>query len=220
MKRNTAEKLLQDMSHSKTTWLMGFDPVATGQQLRRMRRANDLTQEALSEVFELAGDSASRVTISNWENGRKVPTIFHLVFLAELYGCSLDELVLSYRRSRDAGDGDQPSPFPGRFRNIWNPPAGTGAQASGPCRVSLSRRLSNPRQPLAAGGVFVSGERRRARKGRGDFPGNAPLSGHGGGAGHGPERDGKWGAFWDHQAAGKAPPAAGALRKSGNVNRR
>ena len=46
-----------------------------------------------------------------WENGKKLPSLSHVVFLAELYSCSLDELVISYRRSREADDGDQSVPF-------------------------------------------------------------------------------------------------------------
>lgn len=94
-----------------TAWLMGIDLIATGKQLREKRQSHSLTQEELSECFERGGDSASRAIISMWENGKKLPSLSHMVFLAELYGCSLDELVISYRRSQEADDGDQPVPF-------------------------------------------------------------------------------------------------------------
>ncbi len=93
------------------SWLMGIDPVATGRQLKKLRRDHGITQEFLSELFERCGDSASRVIISMWETGKKLPSLSHMVFLAELYGCSLDELVISYRRSREQGDDDQLVPF-------------------------------------------------------------------------------------------------------------
>ncbi len=89
------------------SWLMGIDPVATGRQLKKLRRDHGITQEFLSELFERCGDSASRVIISMWETGKKLPSLSHMVFLAELYGCSLDELVISYRRSRETEDDDQ-----------------------------------------------------------------------------------------------------------------
>lgn len=92
----------------ETAWLMGIDPVATGNLLRDMRCKANLSQEGLSWLFEKAGDSASRVTISNWETGKKLPTLSHLVFLAELYECSLDELVMSFRRSCEHQGHDQP----------------------------------------------------------------------------------------------------------------
>ena len=95
------------------SWLMGIDPVATGRQLQELRRKNHLTQEDLSELFEWCDISASRVSISVWENGKKTPSLLHIVFLAELYGCTLDELVVSYRRSheRELEDRDQPVPL-------------------------------------------------------------------------------------------------------------
>lgn len=41
-----------------------------------------------------------------WESGKKLPTLSHLVFLRELYGCTLDELICTYRQSaREAADG-------------------------------------------------------------------------------------------------------------------
>jgi transcriptional regulator with XRE-family HTH domain len=93
------------------SWLMGIDPVATGRQLKKLRRENGFTQECLSEQFERCGDSASRVIISMWESGKKLPSLSHMVFLAELYGCSLDELVISYRRSRETEEDDQLVPL-------------------------------------------------------------------------------------------------------------
>lgn len=95
----------------KTAWLMGIDPVATGRQLRSKRCAHHLTQEKLSELFEDGGDSATKNAISSWETGKKLPSLPHVVFLAELYNCSLDELVLSYRRSCNEDDRDQPVPL-------------------------------------------------------------------------------------------------------------
>ncbi len=92
-------------------WLMGIDPVATGRQLRSMRRGHSLTQEMLSELFGDGGESASRVAISNWETGKKLPSLAHVVFLAELYRCPLDELVVSFRRSHVTEDCAQPVPL-------------------------------------------------------------------------------------------------------------
>lgn len=95
-----------------TAWLMGIDPVATGAQLKQHRIANNLTQEELSGILADGGDPASRVSISMWESGKKLPSLSHLVFLRELYGCTLDELICTYRQSeREAGDGDQPVVF-------------------------------------------------------------------------------------------------------------
>ena len=95
-----------------TAWLMGVDPVATGAWLKQHRIANNLTQEELSGLFDEGGDSVSRVSISMWERGKKLPSLQHLVFLRELYSCTLDELICVYRQSeKEAGDGDQPVVF-------------------------------------------------------------------------------------------------------------
>lgn len=91
----------------KNAYLMGVDLEATGKQLRKKRLEFNLTQEKLSDLFERGGDSVSKNAISTWETGKKLPTLSHVVFLAELYGCTIDELVLSFRRSRDAEAQDQ-----------------------------------------------------------------------------------------------------------------
>lgn len=52
------------------------------------RRKMNLSQEELAEKCQV-----SRQAIAKWENGESVPTIEKLVFLADLYELSLDELV-------------------------------------------------------------------------------------------------------------------------------
>jgi transcriptional regulator with XRE-family HTH domain len=90
----------------------GIDPVATGRQLKKLRRQHNLTQEDLSGLFKDCRDgTASRVIISMWENGNKTPTLSHIVFLAKLYNCTIDELVVTYQRSTERDDRDQPVPL-------------------------------------------------------------------------------------------------------------
>lgn len=102
------------------TWLVGLDPIATGRRLRSKRLSHNLTQECLSYLLEEHGESVSKNAISTWETGKKTPTLNHVVVLSELYQCHIDELVLSYRRSRLEGEEsrDQPSPF--RFPALCN----------------------------------------------------------------------------------------------------
>ena len=96
----------------ETAWMVGADPVATGKRLKKLRKEYNLTQEELSERFErMCTTPASRVTISNWETGRKIPSLEHLLFLRALYSCLLDELVVSYWESRTAQESDQPVAF-------------------------------------------------------------------------------------------------------------
>ena len=89
-----------------TAWLMGIDLVATGRQLKQHRLALHLTQEDLSDFFDQVGDSASRVIISMWENGKKLPTLSHVVLLAQLYHCPVDELVITFMRSAREAEGE------------------------------------------------------------------------------------------------------------------
>lgn len=89
-----------------TAWLMGIDLVATGRQLKQHRLALHLTQEDLSDFFDQVGDSASRVIISMWENGKKLPTLSHVVLLAQLYRCPVDELVITFMRSAREAEGE------------------------------------------------------------------------------------------------------------------
>lgn len=79
---------------------------ATGEQFYQHRRKASLTQEQLAELL-----GVSRVIISTWESGRKMPSWTHLVKLAKLYGCTLDELVVTCQCSREHDDRDQPVPL-------------------------------------------------------------------------------------------------------------
>ena len=104
------------MSNSVTRcfrpWEAGVDLIATGKQLREFRLRNHFTQEHLSEVICRGCDfSASKNAISTWETGKKLLSLHHVVFLSELYGCRIDQLVISYRRSRESADEDQLVPL-------------------------------------------------------------------------------------------------------------
>lgn len=91
----------------KTAWLMGVDPVATGVRLQNKRTEFSLTRERLSGLFDEVGSSASLQAIYKWETGKSTPTLSRLVILACLYDCSLDELVVTYQRSRESAERDQ-----------------------------------------------------------------------------------------------------------------
>lgn len=104
------------MSNSVTcrfqSWEAGVDLIATGRQLRKFRLLSHFTQECLSDVICTGCDySASKNAISAWETGKKLPSLHHVVFLSELYRCRIDELVISYRRSRESADRDQLVPI-------------------------------------------------------------------------------------------------------------
>lgn len=59
-----------------------------GRRITELRKANNLTQEALAERC-----SVTRQTISNWENGKSYPDLEMLVFISDSFDISLDALV-------------------------------------------------------------------------------------------------------------------------------
>lgn len=59
-----------------------------GENLQRLRKKNEITQEVLAEKCKV-----SRQAVAKWENNESVPTVEKLIYLADLYEVSLDELV-------------------------------------------------------------------------------------------------------------------------------
>ena len=62
--------------------------MAIEQQLRQAREARQMSQEEVAKALFI-----TRQTVSRWEQGHTLPNIYALQDLAELYGCSLTELV-------------------------------------------------------------------------------------------------------------------------------
>ena len=56
--------------------------------LQKIRKSKGLSQEELAEKCDI-----SRQAIAKWESGESIPTIDKLIFLADFYKVSLDELV-------------------------------------------------------------------------------------------------------------------------------
>lgn len=56
--------------------------------LQKFRKSKGLSQEELAEKCDI-----SRQAIAKWESGESIPTIDKLIFLADFYKVSLDELV-------------------------------------------------------------------------------------------------------------------------------
>ncbi|SUN52045.1 SPBc2 prophage-derived HTH-type transcriptional regulator yonR [Streptococcus dysgalactiae subsp. dysgalactiae] len=60
------------------------------EQIKQLRVKHQLSQDALAEQLFI-----SRQAISKWENGDTTPDLDNLVRLTEIFGVSLDELVLA-----------------------------------------------------------------------------------------------------------------------------
>ncbi|HFH9946717.1 TPA: helix-turn-helix domain-containing protein [Streptococcus suis] len=59
------------------------------QQIKKLRTGQNLSQDDLAEKLYI-----SRQAVSKWENGEATPDIDKLVQLSEIFGVSLDYLVL------------------------------------------------------------------------------------------------------------------------------
>jgi transcriptional regulator with XRE-family HTH domain len=59
-----------------------------GKRIQEIRKYKNITQE------QLASDLAiSRQAVSKWEGGKAIPDIENLMYISDLYGVSLDELI-------------------------------------------------------------------------------------------------------------------------------
>ena len=97
------------MGNANQTW--GMDLVLTGERLRKIRREHHMSQDALVDHLWMMDVQISKNSVSSWETGKKRPSVDHLIALRDLYGCTLDELVVSRQRSRDTDDRDQLVPL-------------------------------------------------------------------------------------------------------------
>ncbi|TCD45497.1 helix-turn-helix domain-containing protein [Streptococcus sp. X16XC17] len=71
-------------------------------QLKNIRQAKNLSQDALAEQLFI-----SRQSISKWENGDATPDLENLIKLSEVLGVSLDELVKGEKKvSCQKGEDD------------------------------------------------------------------------------------------------------------------
>lgn len=59
-----------------------------GQILREMRKANGLTQAQLAGKLNVRKN-----TVNNWERGLSIPNIYMAADIAQILGCTIDELI-------------------------------------------------------------------------------------------------------------------------------
>ncbi|MBE6752754.1 MAG: helix-turn-helix transcriptional regulator [Ruminococcaceae bacterium] len=94
--------------HTNIDWYVEINQVATGKRLREMRLAHHMTQQQLADVFTNARDFMSRRAIIRAETGRGLFSMPHFKFLAVLYGCTIDELIVAnVFRIGEHGEPDQ-----------------------------------------------------------------------------------------------------------------
>lgn len=71
-----------------------FSTMDVGRKIKELRLKNDLTQMNLADAM-----GVSYQAVSNWERGNSMPDISKLGELAELLGCSIDELLGSSKET-------------------------------------------------------------------------------------------------------------------------
>lgn len=59
-----------------------------GERIRELRRERGMTQEELAGILYV-----NRTAVSGWENGKRLPDIFVLCNIADIFNVSLDYLV-------------------------------------------------------------------------------------------------------------------------------
>ena len=96
-----------------------------GENLRRLRRAADMTQEQLADKLGVSYQSVSR-----WENGTTYPDMEFLPVLSSIFGVTVDELIgmeeskkkeqiyARYRVYGELCDGDQPEEVVSLLREL------------------------------------------------------------------------------------------------------
>lgn len=65
-----------------------MDNNTIGRNLRRLRKTNRLTQEQLAKKLNI-----TRKTLSNYETGKRLPDIYGLITVADIFGVSVDEII-------------------------------------------------------------------------------------------------------------------------------
>lgn len=59
-----------------------------GENIRKLRQQNNVTQEQLADILHVTPQAVSR-----WENETAYPNVYHFVTLANYFSVSIDELV-------------------------------------------------------------------------------------------------------------------------------
>ena len=72
-----------------------IDMVATGENIDRMRREQGMSVKDIQEFFGLGTVN----TVYTWIRGKKLPSIDNLVLLADMFGTTIDDILVTRRVS-------------------------------------------------------------------------------------------------------------------------
>ena len=127
-----------------------IDPVATGENIIRLRKARGLTVRDLQDWFGFEEPQA----IYKWQKGKSLPTVDNLYALGALLDVPMEEILVASRpKLNRINNGQQensccPIPLPGCFEygkmaspcyHLFRPPTASSRQNSG---------VRHPRGPL------------------------------------------------------------------------
>ena len=78
-------------------------------KLKKQRALANLSQETLAEKLQV-----SRQTISKWENGSSLPSTKHIFALAEIFNCSINDLITppTTSKPKNSKSSSKPSSSP------------------------------------------------------------------------------------------------------------
>lgn len=65
--------------------------VETGKKIEEMRKKTGMTVKELQDIFGFATPQA----IYKWQHGTAMPTIDNLVILAAVFGCRIDDIIVT-----------------------------------------------------------------------------------------------------------------------------
>lgn len=65
--------------------------IATGQNIETIRKRIGMTVKELQDIFGFATPQA----IYKWQKGMAMPTIDNLVILAAVFGCRMDDIIVT-----------------------------------------------------------------------------------------------------------------------------
>ena len=74
-----------------------IDMVATGNNIRRLRDLNGLTTTDIQNIFGFGTPQA----IFKWMRGDSLPTLDNLVILADLFGVTIDKVIVIRKNDID-----------------------------------------------------------------------------------------------------------------------
>ena len=79
--------------------------MSLGERIYKLRTEKEMSQGDLAEALEV-----SRQSISKWETNGSVPELDKLVKLSEIFGVSLDELILDKKQAEHTAEPETPEP--------------------------------------------------------------------------------------------------------------